>query len=105
MAPNPTQHPVYVVKSIIGPSLGVFKVNNWAKFVFLNRLCKKPIQIGVSAHFLKIKSAQIFNVNNWAKLGFFLDPQLGPIIDFNLAQLLTLKMVFFYSIFLLFKKC
>ena len=38
---------------------------------------------------------QIFKVNNWAKLGFFLDPQLGPVIDFNLAQLLTLKMVIF----------
>ena len=27
---------IYIaVKSVIGPSLGVFKVNNWAKFVFL----------------------------------------------------------------------
>ena len=40
---------------------------------------------------------QIFKVNNWAKLGFFLDPQLGPVIDFNLAQLLTLKMVIFFD--------
>ena len=56
----------------------------------------KTIKIGVSAQLLKLKKrTQIFKVNNWAKLGFFLDPQLGPNIDFNLAQLLTLKMVFF----------
>ena len=42
---------IYAVKSIIGPSLGVCKVNNWAKFVFLNRLCQKTIKIGVSANF------------------------------------------------------
>ena len=46
---------MHAVKSIIGPSLGVFKVNNWAKFVFLNRLCKKTIKIGVSSQFLKLK--------------------------------------------------
>ena len=79
------------VESIAGPSLGVFKVNNWSKFVKKKVFVKKHYKIGVSAHFLKSKKrAQIFKVSNWSKL-FFFGPQLGPVIDFNLAQLLTLK--------------
>ena len=36
---------MHAVESIIGPSLGVFKVNNRAKFVKQNRLCKQnPIK-------------------------------------------------------------
>ena len=43
--------------------------------------------------------AQIFKVINWAKLAFF-GPQTWPINNFNLAQLITLKNVFFR-----FQKC
>ena len=32
---------MYAVESITGPSLGVFKVNNWSKFVKKNSFCKK----------------------------------------------------------------
>ena len=43
---------IYAVKSVIGPRLAVFKVNNWAKFVFLETVfVKKHYKIGVSAHF------------------------------------------------------
>ena len=92
------------VKSIIGPSLGVFKVNNWAKFVFFKRLCKKPIKIGVSAQFFKIKKAHAnFQSQQLGQVGlFFWTP--------NLAQLLTLtwpsywlwKWSFFSSFFCFF---
>ena len=54
----------------------------------------------VSAHFLKFRKlrAQIFKVINWSKLAFFLDPQLVPVNNFDLDQLITLK----NGIFLLF---
>ena len=48
--------------------------------------------------------AQIFKVSNWSKLAFFWHPQLGPVTDFDLDQLLTLKNGHF-SFFLLLKKC
>ena len=32
---------IYAVESITGPSLAVFKVNNWAKFVKNNSFCQK----------------------------------------------------------------
>ena len=38
--------------------------------------------------------AQIFEVIKWAKLAFFLDPQLGPVNNFDLAQLITLIFCF-----------
>ena len=39
--------------------------------------------------------AQIFKVINWAKLALFWSPKLGPVNNFNLAQLITLKNLYF----------
>ena len=60
-------------------------------------MSKKAIKIGVSANFWKEKkSARKFSKSiigpSWR---FLRRTQLGPIIDFNLAQLLTLKMALF----------
>ena len=95
---------MHAVELLTGPSLAIFKVINWAKFVFKRTLfVRKHYKIEVSAHFLikrKLR-AQIFKVINWAKLAFF-----GPQ---TCAQLITLtwpvnnfeKMVFY--VFLLLK--
>ena len=56
--------------------------------------------------FLKIKknARQISKSIFWPTWVFFWDPQLGQNIDFNLAKILTLKMVIF-NIFCFLKKC
>ena len=41
----------------------------------------------------------MFKVINWFKLAFFLDPQLGPVNNFDLAQLITLKNRHFFALF------
>ena len=96
---------IYAVEAVTGPSLGVFKVSNWSKFVFCQSIvCQKHYKIGGFSPFLnKQLRAQIFKVSNWPKLAFCLDPQLGPVTDFDLDQLLTLKM--FVGVFLLLKMC
>ena len=91
-----------------GPSLAIFKVINWAKFVFFffffYIVCQNTIRLGFEHIFIKRKSrAQIFKVINWAKLAFFFVPQLGPVNNFDLARLITLKFCNFC--FICFKKC
>ena len=84
---------MYAVELLTGPSLGVLKVINWSKFVFYqNIVCQKHYKIGDSAHFLLKNIARaISKVINWSKLAFLLDPQLGPINNFDLDQSTTLK--------------
>ena len=92
---------------LAGPSLAIFKVINWAKFVLLNTVCQKRYENRGFSTFLAYKEncarVQIFKVINWAKLAFFLDPQLGPVNNFDLAQLTTLKNGHF--VFWLLKMC
>ena len=73
----------YAVELLTGPSLAIFKVINWAEFVFIKTLFVKHSKIGFQHIFIKRNlRAQMFNIINWAKLAFFWTP--------NLAQLITL---------------
>ena len=66
----------HAVELLIGPSLGVFKVIDWAKFVrCLTLFIKTLFKFGFQHILYKKKlRAYIFKAINWAKLAFFLDP-------------------------------
>ena len=92
-------------------------VRDWAKFGHfqsqgLGQVCflktgyvTKPYKNRGFSTFFKIKkkARANFQSQGLGQVVLFLDPQLGPIPDFNLAQSLTLEMVFF-SLFFAFEK-
>ena len=88
-----------------GQVWGVSKVNILAKFVFFQKqsLLKKHYKIwGFSTlKKQKQKNARQISKKIFWPTWFFWGPQLGQNIDFNLAKILTLKMV----IFCFLKKC
>ena len=92
---------------LTGPSLGVFKVINWSKFAFFKTLLvKKQYKYMGFSTFLKIKKncarkfPKLLIGPSWP---FVLDPQLGPVNNFDLDQLITLRNGIF--VFSLLKMC
>ena len=94
---------MHAVELITGPRFGIFKVNNWATFVFYKKLFFKKHykNRGFSRFFLKIKKGnpKFAKLITGPRCRFLSGPNVAQLLTLQVAQLLTLEMVIFFHFF------